>query len=867
MFGFIIKKRPKVFNFSADIDNMSINVSNTKKALKIIESIWFGLMVSSIFFLVNNCVEKKSSENGNPSSVNSLEKYFPKAAPPTGQKATTDGLSSSEGVAEDDAPVKLIEISCAESFVVVGNSKPLRAIAILQDQRKKDITKSVTWAVDHPEFADFSVEGMPHVLQAISSGIVRVTATFGDVSGFINLTIKETSIAKIEITPKMLVFGVTQQFFATCIYDDNTTEDLTDKVQWSSSNSLIAEADTSTNKKGLFIGKSPGTVNIVAKYNGNASSAPITVKMLKLTSIEIEKSSETVMLGSKVNLKAIGHFENGSTNDVTSALNWSSGNEEVATVDNVIGQKGVVLTKGVGPVTITGSYGTASGQIELLVTSESFASLVITPTNSKVPKGLEKPFKLIGTYPDGTTQDVTKSAVWSSSMPLLGSVSNDTGKEGYVKAWEIGSIILTASYGQQSAETVIELTAAALMEIEVTSNKTSVNCGVEVPEFYASGLYSDEQTSNLTDLVTWSVEFPDLASVSNDAATKGKLTTTGPGTTKVFATMLDPTLGAEIVGSKAIIIDDPIMDGFDIQSELLSMPVGTKTQLVAIEGYTCPKSPPIYVTNTVTWSSDSSYAQVSNEPNKKGLLATGGAVTSITKVNISVEKNGLTGTIELEIRPKEVVTLRIGSPVEATDVRSSTQLTAAAVYSDETVDDMTVISDFPGYTLDWSVANPTIATINNDDQKGLISGIVEGIAVVSAVLTTPSGKIINGIRQHFVQSVCTTGTRSYIYCWFLSDLNQSCVDVCTAVGGTYHSATVNYAGSNGRPEWCARVLRSLDPAYEYLQKDGLTGPDNQGVGCAILDAYGATATRRYTTPDTTAEALHPLIRRACSCAQ
>lgn len=74
----------------------------------------------------------------------------------------------------------------------------------------------------------------------------------------------------------------------------------------------------------------------------------------------------------------------------------------------------------------------------------TLTGLAVTPSSARVFKGTTGPFKAIATYSDGTTQDVTTLATWSSANTAVATVN----AQGVATAVAIsGSTTLTASYG------------------------------------------------------------------------------------------------------------------------------------------------------------------------------------------------------------------------------------------------------------------------------------------------------------------------------------------------------------------------------------------------------------------------------------
>ncbi len=103
-----------------------------------------------------------------------------------------------------------------------------------------------------------------------------------------------------------------------------------------------------------------------------------------LLSITVDPEDPTVALESSLQLRALGHYDDGSIRDITHRVSWSSGDALVAEVDDAL-NKGLVTGRWCGKLSITVRLDTIPG--ETLVTVESAlanASLLsLSPVNGR----------------------------------------------------------------------------------------------------------------------------------------------------------------------------------------------------------------------------------------------------------------------------------------------------------------------------------------------------------------------------------------------------------------------------------------------------------------------------------------------------
>lgn len=136
---------------------------------------------------------------------------------------------------------------------------------------------------------------------------------------FVDATLTSIAVAPNSAT---ISVGATQQLTATGTFDDSSTEDKTNSVTWSSSDSTIATVSTA----GLVTGVKAGSATITATSGNFTSTSTITVTATALASIAISPTSATLNSGGTQQFTATGTFGDGSTSDLTSQVTWASSN-------------------------------------------------------------------------------------------------------------------------------------------------------------------------------------------------------------------------------------------------------------------------------------------------------------------------------------------------------------------------------------------------------------------------------------------------------------------------------------------------------------------------------------------------------------
>ncbi len=433
----------------------------------------------------------------------------------------------------DNTPtLQSIEITPSLKQAAAGTTAQFTATGVYTDNSTQDLTTQATW-----ESSDSAVATVNDGL-AITAGVgsTTVSAISGDVSGNTMLTVTNATLVSIEVSPAApsLANGLTQQFTATGLYTDNSTQDLTTQVTWASSNGAVATVSDVGGSNGLATTAGVGSTTVSASSGGVTGDATLTVTNATLVSIEVSPSPSQAAGGTTAQFTATGLYTDNSTQDLTTQVTWASSDGAVATVSNAAGSNGLATTAGVGSTTVSASSGGVSGEATLTVTDATLVSIEVSPAAPSIANGLTQEFTATGLYTDNSTQDLTTQVTWASSDGAVATVSNAAGSNGLATTASVGSTTVSASSGGVTGETTLTVTDATLVSIEVSPAAPSIANGL-TQEFTATGLYTDNSTEDLTAQATWASSDGAVATVSNAPGSNGLATTAGLGSTTVSA--------------------------------------------------------------------------------------------------------------------------------------------------------------------------------------------------------------------------------------------------------------------------------------------------------------------------------------------
>jgi hypothetical protein len=157
--------------------------------------------------------------------------------------------------------------------------------------------------------------------------------------------------------------GTSVNLTATGTLTDLTTQNLTNSVTWTSSNTAAATVGSGSTAAGVVTGDAPGTTTITAAFSGEVAVAQVTVTDATLNLITITPSSPAIVLGATEQFNATGTFSDGTTENLIGQVTWTSSDIEVAIIDAT----GMATPTGEGTTTISATLGTVNGTAVLAV--------------------------------------------------------------------------------------------------------------------------------------------------------------------------------------------------------------------------------------------------------------------------------------------------------------------------------------------------------------------------------------------------------------------------------------------------------------------------------------------------------------------
>jgi hypothetical protein len=358
---------------------------------------------------------------------------------------------------------------------------------------------------------------------------------------------------------------------ALLYFTDGSVGDFTGRVTWSTSNAgaaSVSNGDIPVNglinqyySKGVLVPAGPGSAIITATYNGLTASVGVTVGTP--SNITVKRIDRNMAVVPSNNATTLG---TGTSQDFTvTALedgverNIENPNNQIWAFDQLDNGVASVNTAGVvsgeapgGPLSLRATFPSCGQSAATSISIANVLAVTVQPEFAGNPNLIVGNSELFFAYADfgnGPQQDISTQVVFSSSVPdalAFGAIPNlasavmPGGPSAVSATFTLGGNTITSL--QLNVTTVVD----TLQSIAVSPKTGSIVAGSDdLFQFNATGTYSSGATQDITRGVTWSVDEPTIATISNTSGTNGIASSAGPtvGQTTVTATSLTAAVG------------------------------------------------------------------------------------------------------------------------------------------------------------------------------------------------------------------------------------------------------------------------------------------------------------------------------------
>ncbi|ROS05476.1 Ig-like protein group 2 [Sinobacterium caligoides] len=443
--------------------------------------------------------------------------------------AELDGLSSSVQLQVVDKPMVSITVLPSEAITLVGLTRQYHATLNFSDGSNQDITNDASWQSEDSSLADVdAVTGL--VTGVAEGGPVDITADFSGLSGSGEIVVSDAAVTSMEIAPNPneMVNHTQQRYHASILLDTTPVHkvDVTNDVTWSVASDSIAEISNDAAFKGGLRALNTGETEVKALLayadQSIAATAALTVNALELTDITVSPDDVDVVRGTYGHFVAMGEYNDGSTDDITTQVIWSSSKPEVGTITANGANGGQAYAVNAGETQITAALDGQSDTVTSMVRAPSLESITVLPETAEVPEKRRQAYTATGHFSDGTSQDITQVVQWTSGDEDAAII--DTRDYGVVHAISAGSSTITASFLGLSDDAELIVDQPSL--VSLTISPVDIHIPVQITFNYkATGHYDNNTEADITDLVVWSARSDTdgtVATISNVTGHEGE---------------------------------------------------------------------------------------------------------------------------------------------------------------------------------------------------------------------------------------------------------------------------------------------------------------------------------------------------------
>jgi hypothetical protein len=426
----------------------------------------------------------------------------------------------------------LLEVVPPILAVPRGNRAHLAAVAHWPDGTLVDVSSAAAWTPLPPQLAIVGNGPAAGTVLGLDAGVVRVRALFGGATAESSVTF-EPDAGTLELWPPAptIARGTALPIRVTLLSASGDSLDVTQDVVWTSSDPTLGLVTNAPGSPPELLGRDAGQVDLLGRLEALKLQTTAQVTSAGLLSLELDGPS-TMVRWAPVALRAIGHFTDGSLQDLTRWLSWSSSRPSRLRVLGTGPQRGaaVALLAGTADVRVRPRGGPSTSPLSIQVDGTDLSSVSIE--TSPVVAGTQAQLHATGRGADGAMADVTGVVEWSSSDPGLAVVSSLV-RPGWLHARAPGTVTLQARLGAITGSTSLTIGGATLASLAISA-PTVLTRG-QTTSASAVATLSGGGTQTVSEDVVWSSDAPQVVAVSNSRGARGTLLGLGPGTATLRA--------------------------------------------------------------------------------------------------------------------------------------------------------------------------------------------------------------------------------------------------------------------------------------------------------------------------------------------
>lgn len=384
----------------------------------------------------------------------------------------------------------------------------LKAWAHYSDGSRVDVTAQTTWTSSHPSVG---VIGPTGIVTFSGVGATKLEGTFE--GRVVSITLFSTAATLESLTVSTLARGElakgdARAFYAWANYSDGTRLEVTEHAFWSVDGQVLTLGD----QPGRVVGSASGTGTVSVSFRGIESGAFVVVGAARATQLTVSVPNAIFRPGEAQQLAAKATFSDGTTRDVSTEAVWTSSDLSRVTFG---AQTGSIVAVSVGTSRVGVSWAGLTATTMISVQARRLTALAFADVALFLAHGNSGRVALMGTWDDGTREDVSELALWWTSAPRVATVLEGDSSAGTVISHGEGGATITAALGAFTARLQVAVTAPVLVSLTATLEGGRLAPGQEA-SFTVMGHWSDGVVINLSNEVALSHGDELLTSVRGD---------------------------------------------------------------------------------------------------------------------------------------------------------------------------------------------------------------------------------------------------------------------------------------------------------------------------------------------------------------
>ncbi|MBM7867880.1 hypothetical protein GTO89_09680 [Heliobacterium gestii] len=418
--------------------------------------------------------------------------------------------------------------------VAAGLKANVKVIAYFTDNSSLDVSSDRNTSYQSSDNAIATVAGGS--VAGVQMGTVTVTATYGGKSATTSVTVGVPVLTGITWGSNnyTVAKGATQNVTVSAQYSDGSSRDVTQDpaISYKSNDPSIAAISGA-----VITAKGVGATNVTANYGGKSTICTVSVTAAAVKALTWDQPSYAVAKGDQQPFTIRALYTDGASLDVTTDPNITitAAAPEIATASG-----GMISGHSQGQTVLTATFGGVSQAATVRVGAPVIKDISWEGAPYTVFVSKQQPFRIIATYSDGSTADVTSEAAYESANDAVASVN-----PGVITGKRAGQTEIRATVSglpkKAATVSVVEATLRQIYwdkkEYELYKNDTRL--------FQLKAELTDDTVIDITSdaAVTYRSDNEEVAVINKG---EGKIAGVGGGVTSIVATYGEKSASANV---------------------------------------------------------------------------------------------------------------------------------------------------------------------------------------------------------------------------------------------------------------------------------------------------------------------------------